>query len=271
MVPAVVIASLLVASGVGTQPPPPIQRPHTPARETVESRTDTVTPRPPPIQRPHAATRDSVVSDPVVRVATPPETPATRATAVPSPTTSTPIPRSYPRRLGRIYSGLAATFGVMGLAVAGFRSALHQCGNESEIRECGDYGLALFLAPVQTALNLNAVGFAGAASGMFGRGADDSARKQVRLRIAGTTSLTFGVLLGVTAYALLAVHSNDVRGYRRLSSGRIAMAEVGTAAAIAGIVLLARTVAQRHLQRHRVDVGFAPARGGASVSLVGRF
>lgn len=107
---------------------------------------------------------------------------------------------------------------------------------------------------------------------MFGRRAHDSHRARVGLVIGGVTSLTLGVALGTGGYALvLANWREDVRGYVRVWAGGIAMAELGAALAVIGVVLLARVVAQRRVGRKHAALGLAPARGGASVMLSGRF
>ncbi len=126
---------------------------------------------------------------------------------------------------------------------------------------------------LQTVANLHALAFAGASSGMFGRRAHDSRRSRVRQVVAGTTSLTLGAALGVTAYVLPLVASpSDIRGYTRLWAGEIAIAEVGGLAAIAGTVLLARVVSQRRVaRRRRVELDLAPGRTGAGFTLRGRF
>ena len=106
---------------------------------------------------------------------------------------------------------------------------------------------------------------------MFGRQANDSHRTRTRFVIAGASTLTLGVLLGVASYPLVFVGQQGIPELKRWGAVRIAIGELGAAAAVAGVVLLARVIAQKRLRRERVALAVAPIRGGGSVSLGGRF
>lgn len=171
---------------------------------------------------------------------------------------------------GKIYAGLAIAFAGVGVGIASYRGWLYsQCPSYSSVSDCdfGDFGLAA----MQTFANLHAFAFAGASGAMFGRRASDSHRTRTRFVVAGTSTLTIGVLLGVASYPLVFVGQQGIPEWKRWGAVRIAIGELGAAAAVAGVVLLARVIAQKRLRRERVALAVAPIRGGASVSLGGRF
>lgn len=197
----------------------------------------------------------------------------TLAFASPPPTSAEPASRlqePYRGRAAVVYGGLAAGFATMGLGFAGFRGWTARCAEYESLSDCEADSIDLFFAVMQTTMNLHALAFAGAASGVVGRRAHDSRRTRVRLAAGGAASLTFGLMLGTASYVLYLGGPSTIGGVSKLIAGRALLAEAGAAAAITGVVLLARVVAQRHVER-RSTIALVPSRGGVSLAIGGVF
>jgi hypothetical protein len=170
------------------------------------------------------------------------------------------------------YGGLAVGFATVGLGLAVFRGWNSHCAEWESESDCEATSIDVFYAVMQTVANMHALAFAGASSGMVGRWAHDSRRTRVRLAVGGAASLTLGAMFGAASYALILASPRGNDANARLVAGRALIGEAGAAAAITGVVLLARVVAQQHKSRNsRVAFALMPSRGGASLTLGGVF
>jgi hypothetical protein len=207
-------------------------------------------------------------------------TPAVLVTALLSPvaTPERQAPRPEVRQRTRaavVNGGLAIGFGTLGLGLAAVRGWQARCPEWESLGDCEVDLYDLFYATMQTAANLHALAFAGAASGILARRARDSRRTRIRLVAYGAAALSLGAMLGATSYALVLVEPpGSTVGTSKLIAGRAILGELAAAVAITGTVMLARVVAQRRVDRRverRVHVGVMPSRGGALVSIGGGF
>lgn len=174
-------------------------------------------------------------------------------------------------RAAVVNGGLAVGFGALGLGLAAVRGWQARCPEWESLSDCEVDLYDLFYATMQTAANLHALAFAGAASGIVARRARDSRRTRIRLVAYGAAALSLGAMLGAASYALVLVEPpGSTVGTSKLIAGRAVLGEFGAAVAITGTVLLARVVAQRRVQR-RVHLGVTPSRAGALVSIGGGF
>lgn len=174
-------------------------------------------------------------------------------------------------RAAVVNGGLAVGFGTLGLGLAAVRGWQARCPEWESLSDCEVDLYDLFYATMQTAANLHALAFAGAASGILARRARDSRRTRIRLVAYGAAALSLGAMLGAASYALVLVEPpGSTVGTSKLIAGRAVLGELGAAVAITGTVLLARVVAQRRVHR-RVHLGVTPSRAGALVSIGGGF